>query len=83
MSDSYLTPCEEKSSLGLNNFQEDIDKFNDAIDVKVKYINEGIIRDLSGKKVYQICFFTDSPHLVNLILIIISIMPMVHIQIII
>lgn len=63
MSDSYLTPCEEKSSLGLNNFQEDIDKFNDAIDVKVKYINEGIIRDLSGKKSLSDLFFYRFPTL--------------------
>jgi hypothetical protein len=57
MSDSYPTPCEEESSLGLNNFQKDIDKFNDAIDVKVKYIHEGIIRDLSGKKSLSDLFF--------------------------
>jgi hypothetical protein len=63
MSDSYPTPREEESSLELNNFQKDIDKFNDAIDVKVKYINEGKIRDLSTKKSLSDLFFHRFPTL--------------------
>ncbi|CNH15409.1 Uncharacterised protein [Yersinia aldovae] len=49
MRNSYPASHEKKPSLGQNYFEKSIVEFNDAVEKKAKYIDDGIQRDLSGK----------------------------------